>query len=467
MDKKQNENLAGCTGACLLGKCPHKVCLRYLQKKKKAVQLKAQMNILTMGLLPDIKSDKTGVGAAVDIGTTTVVLYLYDLASGKNIGIESRLNAQATLGVDVISRIKYCSDYTGGLSAMQEAIITEINDLLSEVTEKAGIGVAEITHMTITGNTTMLHLFAGLSPVSMGVSPFTPASLFGVYIEPEKTGIAAINAKIYITKCLSAFVGGDITSAILASGMADGDDLCLLLDIGTNGEVALGNRHNIYATSTAAGPAFEGAQISCGMAGVSGAISGIKPYKGDVEISTVSGAPAVGVCGSGLLDAAALFIDAGLIDETGRIADVEEAPENVRKYLTKYEGEPALKIYEGITLTQKDIREIQTAKAAIAAGVLSLLHHAGKEISDIKTVYLAGGFGNFMDERSALRIGLLPKETEGKIKAIGNAAGTGAIMALINDEFKKANESIVSKSEHVELGGNPFFMDKYIDSMYF
>lgn len=188
---------------------------------------------------------------------------------------------------------------------------------------------------------------------------------------------------------------------------------------------------------------------------------------GDIEVSTVNGVPAKGICGSGLLDAAALFLDMGLIDDTGRITCEDEAGENVRKYLTIVNGQPALKLYDSITLTQKDIRELQTAKAAIAAGALSLLKSAGKDIGDVKTVYLAGGFGNFMDEESALRIGLLPKQAKGRIKAIGNAAGAGAIMALLNDKYIKENESIVVNSEHVELGGDPFFIEKYIENMYF
>ncbi|MDD5018016.1 MAG: ASKHA domain-containing protein, partial [Eubacteriales bacterium] len=346
MNDKDAINTPVCTGACLFGKCPHKVCLRYLQQQKKAVQLKADMNILTAGMLPDIKSDKTGYGVAVDIGTTTVVMYLYDCASGRQLGCLSRLNAQATLGVDVISRIKYCREFKDGLHILNDAIVTLINQLLDDITG-GKINKDEISHIVITGNTTMLHLFSNISPVTMGVSPFTPASLFGYICNAAGLGLRLADAEAYLVPCISAFVGGDITSGILASGMFESDDLCVLLDIGTNGEVALGNKHGILATSTAAGPAFEGAHISRGMAGVGGAINSVYAFDGTVKVTTIGGKDPKGLCGSGLLDAVALMLDIGLVDETGRIADQTEAV-SLKGYITEADGEAALKIYEDI-----------------------------------------------------------------------------------------------------------------------
>jgi uncharacterized 2Fe-2S/4Fe-4S cluster protein (DUF4445 family) len=449
-----------CTGACLFGKCPNKTCVRYLTKQRDAVQLKADMNILTEGTLPEIKSDKSGVGAAVDIGTTTVVAYLYDCADAKRLGVASRINSQASIGVDVISRIKYCSDFENGLEILCSAIIKDINALLEELSGKCGVSIENIEHIVITGNTTMLHLLTGLSPVSMGVLPFEPKSLFGVYYDPAKLGLAAIHADIYLTPCISAFVGGDITTAILASGLYKEKELCALLDIGTNGEVALGNRDFLYVTSTAAGPAFEGAQISCGMAGVPGAINKVYPYDGAIKTTTIGSRIAQGVCGSGLLDAVALMVSSGLVDETGRIADAGG-------YIVESGGQPGVEISPGIIITQKDIREIQTAKAAIAAGLEALLNHAGKTIEEVSRIYLAGGFGNFMDPDSAIRIGLLPKQAADKINAIGNAAGTGAIMALLDDGYKDLCATIAKTGRHVELGSNPVFFERYIENMYF
>jgi len=418
-------------------------------------------------MLPDIGSDKQGIGAAVDIGTTTVVAYLYDCGSAKQMGVASKINSQASIGVDVISRIKFCSDFKRGLDILNEAVAGDINSLLEELVRLHGTDTEAIEHIVFTGNTTMLHLLTKVSPVSMGALPFEPASLFGQYYDAEKLGISAGRAKAYLAPCISAFVGGDISAAILASGLRQSEELCALLDIGTNGEVALGNKHKLYVTSTAAGPAFEGAHIHCGMAGVPGAVNMVHAYKGSVEVTTIDDKPAKGICGSGLLDAAALMIAAGVVNETGRIADKEELNDIIKPYITQYDNQPAVEICPGIVITQKDIRELQTAKAAVAAGFEALLHHAGKSMEDVSSIYLAGGFGNFMNAQSALKVGLLPKGAEGKIHAIGNAAGTGAIMALLSDNCKNECEHIAKTGRHVELGSNPVFMERYIENMFF
>jgi len=462
-----DESQKVCTGACLFGKCPFETCIKYSQKKRAATQLNVDMQILTAQKLPDIIGDKTGYGIAVDIGTTTVVAYLYRLDTSEQKGITSRINAQTTLGVDVISRIKYCTDIEDGLATLHEAIVKELNSLFAELADGEKIALDDIGHLVITGNTTMLHLFAGVSPVTMGYSPFTPASTFGFFANASDFGLATRNAKVYLADCISSFVGGDITTAILASGLFDGDDLCLLLDIGTNGEVALGNRHGILATSTAAGPAFEGAQLACGMAGVKGAVNSLYIQNGQVKYTVIGDVEPKGICGSGVIDAIALALNTGLLDETGRIAYKEDVDERLGQFLTEKDGNPAITITDGIFLTQKDIRELQTAKAAIAAGVLSLLHHAGKTIGDVKAVYLAGGFGNYMDPESAVRIGLLPGEAEDRIVPIGNAAGAGAVMALLNDTYRKQCRDIKEAGEHVELGHNPYFMEQYVNCMMF
>jgi uncharacterized 2Fe-2S/4Fe-4S cluster protein (DUF4445 family) len=454
-----------CTGACIFGKCPYKQCIKYQGAERNAVQLKTDMSILTKNLIPKCAPDKTGLGAAVDIGTTTVVAYLYDLETTDCLGIQSAINPQVTLGVDVISRIKYCGDFDDGLKKMQDAIVKKINTLTAALLE--GREKEEITQFVITGNTTMLHLFAGLSPVSMGVSPFTPKSVFGYTISAAEAGLDAAGAEVYLVSCISSFVGGDVTSAILASGFQNGKEMCLLMDIGTNGEVALGNRDSIYATSTAAGPAFEGAEIKKGMAGVPGAVNSVFIREGKIEYTVLGGKPPRGICGSGILDLTAVAVQAGLLEDTGRILTPDEAPEGAEKYLREIDGEIAVFVDENVYLTQRDIRHIQTAKAAMAAGVLALVKSAGVGLADIKTVFIAGGFGNYMDPESAARIGLIDKQLSDKIEFIGNAAGSGAIMALLNDGYKEESEQIAKMGSHVELGGDAYFMEKYVDCMYF
>ena len=450
-----------CRGECLFGKCPHKRCIKFAQRNAEAKDLRAEMEILTEGIMPVLKTGRHGFGIAVDIGTTTVVVYLYRLDEAKCVCVKSRINAQASLGLDVISRIKFCADHEDGLQKMNRAIVRELDSLIGEAAEETGIKTSDVSECVITGNTTMLHLLAGLSPVSMGTLPFEPASKFGISISAKEIGLDLPGTDCYLTPCMSAFVGGDITSALLATGFVHSDDICLLMDIGTNGEVVIGNSDFILSTSTAAGPAFEGAQISCGMAGVKGAVNSVDVLQGKLQVHVIGGGAPQGLCGSGLLDAVALMCNAGVIDETGRIAE-----ETKSRYIIEKEGEPALLIAENVFITQKDIRELQTAKAAVAAGVLSLVKEADLEVGDIKRVYLAGGFGNYMNQQSAMRIGLLSKDFR-EIISVGNAAGAGAGMALFDDECEKDMKHICSLGKHVELGSNPYFMEKYVECMYF
>lgn len=456
-----------CTGACLYGKCPFEKCIKHAQKARKVPEKNVPMQILTGLLLKKISLDKKGYGIAVDIGTTTVAAYLYKLDTGEQLCVKSRLNAQAFLGVDVISRIKYCMDVENGLQTMQEAIVKEINSFIIGMANESGIKNTDINDMVVTGNTTMLHLLAGIDPRGMGHAPFEPGTKFGYFMPATELKLLVPNARVYLVDCISAFIGGDILCGILAAGMFDKEKLSLLLDIGTNGEVAFGNKHGILATSTAAGPAFEGSEIKHGMASVTGAITSISVINGKIEIKTIGDAEPKGICGSGIIDAIALFLNIGLIDNTGKIVKKEDAEPSLRHLLVQEDGMAAITVAPKIVMTQKDIRDIQTAKAAIAAGVLSLLHHAGKTIEDISRIYLAGGFGNFMDPGNAVRIGLLPKAAAGRIVPIQNAAGTGAVLALLNDYKRKKFAAIQKKAEHVELGNNPDFMKKYIECMSF
>ena len=445
-----------CTGACIFGKCPNKTCVKYNQGGAHRA-VKAEMSILTNGNLPKGPTGKTGYGIAVDIGTTTVAAYLYDFDKGECVAVESAINPQVTFGVDVISRIKYCRDQEGGVHELAASIRNCINTLSVTLCEKQGIEPEQITQMSVTGNTTMLHLFTDTDPSLMGEAPFTVPDHFGYTMEAKSLGLAC-GGQVYIARCISAFVGGDITSAILSSGMRD-DTASLMLDIGTNGEVALHANGQLFVTSTAAGPAFEGSELSCGMAAVNGAISAIYVLSGEMRISVIGGGSPKGICGSGVIDAIALMKSLGAMDETGRILD---SPLTIT-----VDGAPAISIREGVYISQRDVRRIQTAKAAIAAGTLALVNRAGLSIGDISCVYLAGGFGNYMDEQNAITIGLLPEESRNIIKNIGNAAGAGAGMALVKGEYISEHRNIADAAQHVELSTDAYFMDKYIDCMMF
>ncbi len=436
-----------CTGACLFGTCPFERCIRENQVAREAVKLNANMRILETGVMQDINIDGCeGYGLAVDIGTTTIVAALYNLKTGDRVETASCLNSQSTLGPDVISRIKFAREQEDGLGSLRRAVLRDIKDLISKVAE--GI---DIVRCVVTGNTTMLHIFADLAPDSMGVSPFTPLSLFGNEIDGDVLGI---ECKIKLVKCISSFVGGDITSAILAAGMMNSDETSLLLDIGTNGEVALMHNGKLLTTSTAAGPAFEGATITCGMAGVNGAINKVT-LQGKLHLSTIGDVKAKGICGSGLLDLTALLLETQMLEDTGAFSDSPAVEDN------------QFNITDSVYITQGDIRELQAAKAAIAAGVITLMHVANVSYDEVKKVYLAGGFGNFLDPKSAAKIGIFPQEALDKIIPIGNAALSGATLALLSDTHFEKSTDIADIAEHVELGNNPFFTDTYIDCMMF
>ena len=447
-----------CTGACLLGKCPFDHCIRDQQGDGQAIRRKVDMRILSAARDLSPSPEGAGFGVSVDIGTTTLATALYDFSTGKVIAQASRLNRQTSLGLDVISRIKLCMESPSGLARLNQAIVQDLSELLEELTSQSG--VSELKRIVVTGNTTMLHLFAGISPEGMGTSPFTPASLFGVWQDAASLQIRAGRARVYLTDCISSFVGGDITTALLWADQYAGHGVSVLLDIGTNGEIALNCDGRLLTASTAAGPAFEGGEISCGMAGIKGAVCAVRPLRGNLDVEVIGGGAPKGLCGSGLLDAVALMLEVEALDMGGAL-DPEHPM--VR------EGESGLSfsIAPGVSLTQKDVRELQTAKAAIAAGLSTLLDAAGLAPEQVERVYLAGGFGNFLRPESALRIGLLPEQFQEKIQPIGNAALMGASRALLDPSLLLSCRQIARRAESVDLAASPYFMQQYVECMLF
>ena len=373
------------------------------------------------------------LGAAVDIGTTTIAVKLYDLADGRCIGTAAGLNPQRSIAADVMGRIE--AAMKDQLSLLQQQVTEKVEGLLKE----AG-GVPDV--LVVTGNTTMLYLLTGRDPACLSKAPFVADTLFGV-------DALLFGQDTYLPPCMNAFVGADITTAVLASGMCEGNAPALLCDIGTNGEMALWKDGRLYVTSTAAGPAFEGAGISCGCGSVRGAIDRVWLEDGELCVHTLDDAEAVGVCGSGLIDAIAAGLLSEAIDETGAIVDDE------------------MVLAENVALQPKDIRAVQLAKAAIAAGMEMLLERAGASMEEVETLYIAGGFGSHLNTESAVTIGLLPAELKDRTKIIGNAALAGAVQTLLNRHARGVLEKIAASSEHVNLGGDPQFNEKYIEKMFF
>ena len=375
-------------------------------------------------------------GAAVDIGTTTVALRVYDLKNGALLGQAAALNPQRSIAADVMGRIDAATH--GELSLLQKQITDCIATLLAEATADKDIAVDALV---LSGNTTMLYLLVGREPSSLATAPFAADTLFDT--ETEILGIHA-----YLPPCMSAFVGADITSALLASGVCDKKGTFLLCDIGTNGEIALVRDGTLLVTSTAAGPAFEGVGISSGCMGVSGAIDRVWAENGALRFTTIDGKPPIGICGSGLIDAVAAALSLELVDETGAMEEDEID-------------------LGGIKLLPKDVRALQLAKAAIAAGIATLLEEAEITEAEIDECVIAGGFGSHLSPVSAAVIGLLPTALVPRIRTIGNGSLDGATQVLLDTEKRDALRKIAASATSVSLGGNPTFNDYYIEKMMF
>ena len=426
--------------------------------------------------------DTTGSSwaVAVDIGTTTVVAYLLSLTGNERGSVAdfvSGLNSQKGYGGDVISRIEYCMQKDGNLDELHWRITGQISAMVKELAVGRGISLNCINLVTIAGNTTMTHLFAGLDPTGIASAPFIPvatglcasrAAYFGLDL-PHSCGCVVLPG-------IASYVGADITAGIVATGMHETDELSILIDVGTNGEIVLGSRDGMTACSTAAGPALEGANISCGMGGIPGAINSLTAEEcGDEEVfsfSVIGDEAPAGICGSGIVDALALFLNAGVVDNTGRILNDDELAEaGVHRSwincVVREESKTAVRISGDIMLTQKDIREIQMAKAAVAAGVKTLLAETGKSIADVKKLYIAGGFGAAMNKANAAVIGLFPPELEPVVEIAGNTAGKGAVLAALSGRVVSDMEKIADSVDYIELSTSALFQQEYMMEMYF
>lgn len=399
-------------------------------------------------------------GAAVDIGTTTVVCALYATDGSEPLAVESRLNAQARFGADVISRIA-CSNREG-YAPLQRAILTQVEELLCQACAAAGISRSLLTHAVVTGNTTMLHFFAGLDPRGIGVAPFTPASLFDF----EQEGLLA-GVKVYFPPCVSAYVGADLLCCVLTAAMARGPragGAALLADIGTNGEMALLYNGGICCCSTAAGPAFEGAGLSQGMLAAAGAIASADydPRQG-VTYRTIANQPAQGLCGSGAIDTAAMLYRCGALRRDGRLL-----PE-AHPLAAQMQREPTRFVFpnSNVALTQADIRQIQLAKAAIRGGMELLLAHHGLRPDELQALYVCGGFGAYLSLDAAETIGLLPANSSARVRVLGNAALSGAACLLLDSGQRAALRDVARRSAYIELSTSSAFMEHYLAAMSF
>lgn len=416
-------------------------------------------------------------GVAFDIGTTTIMGSLHDLNSGEALALGAATNPQNVYGADVISRITYASSGKKELERLQQKVIEALNRIIKDLVRAAGIEPEEIYEATAVGNTTMSHLFLGIDPTYLAPAPFIPAYRRPVALEAAEIGLS-INpgGQIVVLPNIAGYVGSDTVGVILATALEQRRDCCAVIDIGTNGELALAAGGRILSCSTAAGPAFEGAQIKQGMRAADGAIEAVRiDDHGEILLDVIGGAEPQGICGSGLIDAAAALLKAGVIEPSGRMANPETTgahlPQQLKSRLRPGKGgfEFVLAGKEGkeILLTQPDLRELQLAKGAIYAGLQILLHEAGLTEGDLDEVLLAGAFGNYIRKESARAIGLLPGIPLEKITPVGNAAGQGARMALISRTERERAFALPGLIEHVELSARPDFQDAFIKALSF
>ena len=399
--------------------------------------------------------------AAFDIGTTTIAGYLLDSEDGRMLAVESRMNPQAQYGADVIMRANYALEH--GTDVLSRCIREAVNEMLGVLAGDAGISREDIFQVCIVGNTCMHHLFLGISPASLVHAPYTPAVSERLVLNAGDYGLdVQRKAELIMLPDIAGYVGADTCGCLLALRQDQKDEISLMIDIGTNGEMVLGNRNRLVTCSTAAGPAFEGAKIECGMRGAAGAVDHVKYENGKWDYTTVGNQPAVGLCGSGLIDLVAGLLDAGMLDENGALSSGQEKQGVFMLVPLEQAGNE-----RGVYLTQKDIGEVQIAKAAIAAGIQMLMKRLGITEEEICSVYIAGAFGNYMDPVSAGKIGLLPAALVKKVKPVGNAAGEGAKIALVNEREMLEMDELVGKIDFVELAASGDFQDYFIDELGF
>jgi len=411
-------------------------------------------------------------GLAVDIGTTKLAAYLVNLSSGKIVAVASRMNPQIVFGEDVISRIFFIMQDKENLAKLQHAVIDDINWLISEACQNAGASPGEIYDMTVAGNTAMHHIFLGVPPNYVSLMPYPAALQSPLDVKARELGVN-INrgAYVHVLPTIAGFVGGDAVADVLATGVYDTVDLTMLIDIGTNTEIVLGSKDRFMACSCASGPAFEGAHIRHGMRAISGAIEHvwIDPKTFDVGYKTIDDERPRGLCGSAVIDITAEMLKAGVIDHSGRFNMKLGTPrlrndEKSAEFVIAWKEETAIK--SDIAVTQADIREVQLAKAAVYTGASILMRHMKVAYQDIRKVFLAGAFGNYVDPQSARVIGMYPEVPLERVQFVGNTAGSGARMALLSVDARKAAEKIAERVGYLELGADPDFQNEFLKATY-
>jgi uncharacterized 2Fe-2S/4Fe-4S cluster protein (DUF4445 family) len=363
------------------------------------------------------------------------------------------MNPQGNYGADVISRIDYCIKESKGTERLQSILLKHINEAINILCKKYSISQNDIFIASVVGNTVMQHIFLGVNPSPIAFAPFTPVFTSERTVQASELGINMNSkGKVRVLPSIAGYVGADIVAGVATTSMMDQSEYSLFIDIGTNGEIVIGNKEQLFCCATAAGPAFEGARIKHGIGGVPGAISGY----GENQYSTIQNKKPIGICGSGLIDIVAYLLESGKLDYSGILDD---------EFIVVKASETDIK--KDILITQRDIREVQLAKAAIYAGIKIMMKVAGIGFEHLSQTFLAGGFGNYIRPASAMRMGLLPVELSGKIVQIGNAAGTGSLFSTKSIDFENEISRVLNKASYVELSMRQDFNEEYVSAMMF
>jgi len=418
----------------------------------------------------------TNFGLAVDIGTSTLVVSLIDLSSGEEKAVSVGLNPQRQLGADVITRIQYCKEKPDGLDEMWAAVTDKLSEMIEQTCEKVGIGQVDISEAIVVGNPTMQHIFLRLDPSPIGEMPYAPAitqkvRLFAGQAAYETLYPRVAPSSIVTPPNLSGFIGSDIVGGIISQGFLESEEVQLMVDLGTNAEIVLGNRERLLVSNAAAGPAFEGANIGCGMIGVKGAIDRVWFDEEDVRFSVIGDVEPAGICGSGLVDSVACLLDLGILDHTGRMSDCSALREGlswkIKKRFREEGKEKRFWLSDKVYISQKDVRQVQAAKAAVAAGIEILRKKMGIEMKDVARVMIAGAFGTYVNPVSAMRIGLIPNVPLDKVMSVGNSALEGAKMYLLSRRVRKVADQIRDIAELHELSVEKEFQEEFVSRMAF
>lgn len=435
---------------------PEEDCTIHIGEEERGFEVVTENQVLSKASSSS-RSKEEGYIIGIDIGTTTLAFSLVEIPGKDSCRTYTSINRQRIYGADVISRIQASND--GKKDELQKSIQRELLQGIRNVIEEEKLPENWLKAIAIAGNATMIHLLMGYSCETLGSYPYTPVNINTIELSSKEVlGDGYPDVPVVILPGISTFVGGDIVAGLLACDFDRSAKSCLFIDLGTNGEIALGNKDRILVSSTAAGPAFEGGNISCGTGSIPGAICNLRIENEKADIRTIGDAAPVGICGTGVLELTSELLKEGLMDETGLL---------VQRHFE--EGYEVTKDIRGnaIRFTQKDIREVQLAKAAIRAGIEILLREYGTGYEDIDIVYLAGGFGYKLDRDKAVHIGLLPKELSGKIKAVGNSSLGGAIRYLTDNLSHRRVDNIIKVSQEIHLSAHKDFQELYLKHMNF